>query len=54
MYLLFFFFLLLCLSGSIYAQDIYNFTRRAIDPEASLTRYDVPRGNISPDTCIFQ
>ena len=32
------------LLGSSYAQDIYKFTRMAIDTNVSMTRYEVPRG----------
>ena len=34
------------LVGSTYAQDIYKFTRMAISTEVSMTKYEVPRGNI--------
>ncbi|XP_019852740.1 PREDICTED: DNA-dependent protein kinase catalytic subunit [Amphimedon queenslandica] len=33
--------------GSVYAQDIYKYTRMAIDPLANLTRYEVPRAGLS-------
>ena len=31
-------------AGSAHAQDIYKFTRMAIDKAVNLTRYEVPRG----------
>ena len=34
------------LVGSTYAQDIYKFTRMAISTEVSMTKYEVPRGNV--------
>lgn len=38
-------------SGSAYAQDIYKFSRMAIDPQVSLTRYEVPRGETEYILC---
>ena len=37
---------LLSVVGSAYAQDIYKFTRMAISTEVSMTKYEVPRGNV--------
>ena len=37
---------LLSFVGSAYAQDIYKFTRMAISTEVSMTKYEVPRGNV--------
>ena len=34
--------------GSEYAQDIYKFSRMAVDPAVSHSRYEVPRG-----TCMY-
>ena len=33
--------------GSAHAQDIYKFTRMAIDTNVSMTRYEVPRGRLN-------